>query len=67
MSDKTLVINIKNTLDQELCVTTDHIRLEGTSAVKAGLCGKFLVCKLGIGKTLHLELGMLYNQPKNSD
>ena len=67
MSDKHFVINIKNTLDQELWVTTDHIRVQDTSAVKAGLCGKFLVCKLGIGKTLHLDLGMRYDQPKNSD
>lgn len=42
-------------------MTTDHFRGKGGSAVKQGLCGHFLICKLGIGKTLKLEMQMRYD------
>ena len=62
-------IDITNNLDQEMCVTTDHIRIATTdkSAVKAGLCGKYLICKLGVGKSLKANLLMQFDRPKNND
>lgn len=67
MQSLTFTIDTFNQLDQEMCITTDHIRVEGKSAVKAGLCGKYLICKLGIGKHLKAVMKMRFDRPKNSD
>lgn len=50
-----------------MCITTDHLRVDGKSAVKSGACGKFLICKLAVSSSLQITLNTVHDRPKNND
>lgn len=65
------MIDIKNNISQEMCITTDHIRWSDSgkseSMVSArkgrSLCGYAHLAKLDAGKTLYLKMKKQTNTP----